>query len=392
MTGEPTWHFQKYEPTHHPLLDDVWKDVHQRKSFAMYRNLMRRAVPFTLDTASTRLVTELATQTTKVPLYRTLARLPYDVVWIEYDYREKVRTQLKIGTRKNPYEPGNEPEKMGYLLERLSETRWRVLSWVQIIVNEENKSVHRILSRSKLVPGEAIIETMPPMFILDTEGAVTGYKTVTRDAALHHAVQNTIDTDEAPCAVAWGLGVDDDSHAFAMHPSLRKSVTIDLPPDWEFLMERDQPRPHERRDLLMAVLPATMREQSGMMRWLCAALASITSAPTILTERKRQGTFRADGRMRDYKVNNVVTLHVPGKRTLTVKHLLSEFRGAKRRMARHQVHGFWRTTTAENCPGDRWQWMYSQRHRQFRWHIFIKDFERGDASLGYVLRNYEVTT
>jgi hypothetical protein len=392
MAGGPSWHFETHGGGHHDFLNDVWKEVYQRKNMSMYRGLMRRAVPFTLDTASTRLVTELATQSEKCDLYRTLARLPYEVVWLEYDYQEKVRTQIKLGTRKDPYSYENEPNKMGYLIERLTETRWRVLSWVSCTITSKNKSIYSVVSRSSLTPGEEVVETMPPAFILDTEGSIQGYRTTVRDPALLHAVQATIDNDDAPCAVAWGLGLPTPGGVFAFHPKLLKSVCIDLPPDWEVLMGRDSPRPHERRDLLQSVLPATMKEQSGLMRWLCAALASITSAPTILTERKKQGTFRADGRMREYKVNQVVTLHIPGKRTITVKHMLSLFRGAKRRMARHQVHGFWRTTTAEVSPGDRWQWMYSQRHREFRWHIWINDFERGDATLGYVLRNYEVTT
>ena len=374
------------------FLNEVYKEVYQRKSLAMYRGLMRRAVPFSLDAASTRLVTELAVDTTKISLYRTLARLPYEAVWLEYDYQEKVRTQIKLGTRTRPFQRDEEPNKMGYLIERLTPTRWRMLSFVRCSVTKDNTDVHRALTRSSLQPGDEIIETMPPMFILDTESSTQGYQTTTRDAALHHAVQHSIDTDDAPCAVAWGIGVEDDKRVFAMLPNLLKTVTIDLPPDWEVTMYRDSPSPHKRRDLLQAVLPATMKEQSGVMRFLCAALASITSAPTILTERKKQGTFRADGRMREYKVNNVVTLHVPGKKTITVKHLLKAFQGAKRRMARHQVHGFWRTTVATDCPGDRWQWLYSQRHRQMRWHIWINDFERGDATLGYVLRNYEVTT
>jgi hypothetical protein len=377
---------------HHSLLDEVYKEVLNNKNFSMYRGLIRRAVPFALDTASTRLVTELASNPDKVGLYRALARLPYDAVWLEYDYREKVNTQIKIGTRNNPYDVDAEPNKMGYLIERLNPTRWRAVAWVSMKVSEKNKSVHNVLNRLNLRPGTEVIETMPPMFILDTEGTISGYKTLTRDASLHHAVQHIIDHDEAPCAIAWGLNMNRDTHEFVLTPSLRKTVCVDLPPDWEALLMRDTQTPHRRRDLLNIVLPATTKEQSGMMRFLCAALASITSAPTILVDRKQPGSFRADGRLRDYRVNTVVTLHVPGKRTITVKHLLAQFSGARRRMARHQVHGFWRTTVAVDCPSERWQWLYSQRHREMRWHIWINDFERGDASLGYVLRNYEVTT
>jgi hypothetical protein len=390
MAGGPSWHFPKVVQS--DFLNDVYREVYQRKPLAVYRHLFRRAVPFTLDAASTRLVTELATIPSKCDLYRHLARLPYDVVWLEYDYVEKVRTQIKLGTRKSPYDPEGEPNRMGYLLERLTETRWRVMSWVSVTVTDRNMSIYAKLNNIPLKSGEEVIETMPPMFILDTEGTIQGYKSICRDPALVHAVQHTIDTDAAPCAVAWGLGASEEQHVWALHPSLINTVCVDLPPDWEYLMGRDSPRPHERRDLLQAVLPAVMKEQSGLMRFLCAALASITSAPTILTERQKPGSFRADGRMRNYKVNSVVTLHIPGKRTLTVKHMISLFRGAKRQMARHQVHGFWRTTTNEVRPGERWQWLYSQRHRELRWHIWINDFERGDASLGYVLRNYEVKT
>ena len=394
MAGGPEWRFTTKGDQisgHHGFLNDAYKEVYQRNTLSMYRGLFRRAVPFSLDTASTRIVTELATQAEKSNLYRTLARLPYEAVWLEYDYLEKVRTQVRLGTRKNPEIEPSEPNKMGYLIERLTETRWRVLSWVSIRVTKDNESVYRKLANANPQIGENIIETMPPMFILDTEGKIDGYHSICRDPALVHAVQSTIDNDDAPCAVAWGLGMPTDGGVFALNEKLHRTVCIDLPPDWEALMKRDSPRPHARRDLLAAVLPATMREQAGMMRWLCAALASITAAPTVLTERKKPGTFRADGRMREYKVNTVVTLHIPGKKTISVKHMLGLFKGAKRRMARHQVHGFWRTTTSGERPGERWQWLYSPRHREMRWTIWINDFERGDAELGYVLRNYEVT-
>ncbi len=66
--------------------------------------------------------------------------------------------------------------------------------------------------------------------------------------------------------------------------------------------------------------------------------------------------------------------------------------GAKRRMARHHVRGFWRTTAGPDRPGERWQWMYSERHREHRWTIWVNEFDRGDAALGYVQRDYQVTT
>jgi hypothetical protein len=395
------------------LLSGVWKQVHLRKAYVPYRHLMHRAVPFSLDTQATELVTELATHASKCELYRTLARLPYDVVWLDYDYKAKVRKQIALGSRENPFNMDTEPYQMGYLLERISETRWRSVSFVRTMVTEQNLKgfESRYAATHNLQVGDSMLETLPPMFILDTEGSVKGYRTVVRDPALVHAVQYMIDNDNAPCAVGWGLKVPDadvgdwiqpqvrpsdailnGQTIYGLSPHLVGSATMDLPPDWEMLISGHRPRPHERRDLMVEIMTEAAKEQSGILRFLSAALASITAAPTVLVERKKQGTFRADGRLRNYKVNQIVSIQIPGRRTTGVRNMLALFKGAKRRMARHQVHGFWRTTQAKESPGDRWEWLYSPRYREFRWHIWINDFERGDAALGYVLRKYEVTS
>lgn len=386
------------------LLNLVWKSAWERKSYSWYRPLLRKAVPFTFDKAATRLITELASKPEKCPLYRTLARLPYEAIWVEYDYVEKVRTQMELGSRskESPYNVSEEPVACGYLIERLSETRWRLSMWTQMLITAENRGtfIKRDLAGLKTNPGDTLLETMPIMMILDTETHIDGYRTLSRDPALTHGLQDLIDTSESPSGLAWGVidkekptTTEDGKPVVHIPQWATRSVCFDLPPDWE---KTFQPlTPHQKRTTVINVFDGVAQEYFGILRWVCAALATINSMePDGLLETKEKrppGSFRASGQLRPYKTNRHITIKLPGRSRPTTKHLLKLFQGAKRRMARHHVRGFWRTTAKQVSPGERWQWLYSARHREMRWIIWVNEFDRGDAALGYVQRDYTVT-
>ena len=113
------------------LLNQFWKASESEKHLGVYKGLVRRARPYTLDAEATELVTELSSGDTikdKLAIYRRLSRLPFEVVWIEFDYLDRFRARQRLGTVQLNETPDDAPEKMGFMLERLTETTWRSTS------------------------------------------------------------------------------------------------------------------------------------------------------------------------------------------------------------------------------------------------------------------------
>lgn len=366
------------------LLNDVWEWVMTAEAFKPYRLAMRKATSFSLDTEATELVTRLASDRTKVPLYRKLARLPYDQVWLDFDYQARVGAQRGLGDRKSAYDPSNEPLRMGYLIERTGETRWKVTSFTQLAVNSDIQHRYLEIMRSKvpLEEGDSVIEVMPPQFILDTENPMTGYKTHIKDQMMAATVQTVMDGGEGLMSgLAWGVTAKDGGEITYKAPAgLEDCVRMDLPPDWENFFKRSSLPPAEKIKGLRMIFADVAAEQAGVLRFICAALATINEVPMSLKEVHTKGSFRASGEMRPFKVNRIVELRLL-KRQQTPKHVLRLFRGAERRMARHQVRGHWRRYWIKDDSG--------QRVMIRKW---LEPFERGDAALGYVLHKYEVKT
>jgi hypothetical protein len=375
------------------MLNHAWKECWRRPPMKAYRDLFRRAVPFNLDDAATELVTELAMKPERLGLYRQLARLPYEVVWIELNHQAQVAAQLAHGSPREAWKLGEEGRRVGYLIERLTETRWRCTYWAQTDITQANMADWRqIVDDKTLEVGDMAVDTFSIAFIVDTEGTTVGYRTQVTDPSLHHAAQAMAD-DGNLGGIAWGIASEvDGRHRPSLHPKDFMTATVDLPPDWELGVLKKAARPHERRELMERLMREGTSQLQGLLRHVCATLATINQAPMSVIESAPQtGSFRADGRLRPFKVNRTVAIRVPGRRN-TVKKVLKLFTGAKRRMARHQVRGFWRTTQLKERPGERWVWMMSPRYNEYRWHIWVNEFERGDAALGWVSHDYEVTT
>jgi hypothetical protein len=363
------------------FLNAVWRESWRHPPFQPYRDLLRRAVPFSLDDDATRLVTALAMDANKTTLYRQLARLPYDVVWLELDHRVQVAEQRRLGSNRGPHLPGEEGDRCGYLIEKLGPTRWRAHYWSLMLVTDKNvEQMRKQTASNALAPDDYIPDSWPTLYVVDTESSVRDYRTRARDPFMRAAMQSVCDSDWGGAA-GWGLGsIDPDERGgwrYDLPTKLHGAATIDLPYDWETGILARHLRPHERRDKLVEVLQATSKELAGTLRHICAALATINEVPLSHKEHAPGGTFRAGGMLRLFKVNRTVTISLP-KAQATPKRVLSLFRGAKRRMARHQVRGHWRRFRHKEDGA--WVW-------QRQW---VEPFERGDAALGYVQHNYLV--
>jgi hypothetical protein len=108
----------------------------------------------------------------------------------------------------------------------------------------------------------------------------------------------------------------------------------------------------------------------GSLRYLWSILSAINDIPTEVQHVTASKGFVARGRYRKFCDHSVITLNVPHKEYQKVAK--KAVAGLHRRA--HMVRGHWRRDYRH--PGGR---------------FWIKEHQRGDASLGFVLHDYKVT-
>lgn len=106
------------------------------------------------------------------------------------------------------------------------------------------------------------------------------------------------------------------------------------------------------------------------LRYLWALLAAINDVPTEYEIVRPSRGYVSQGRYKKYMEHTIIHLKVPHK--VPLKTLAAKTLAIARRRA-HQVRGHWRRNYRK--PGER---------------IWIKEHQRGDASLGFVLHDYSV--
>ncbi len=347
------------------LLNQFWKATETEKHLAPYKGLVRRARPYTLDADATDLVTELASGETvrdKIAIYRRLSRLPFEVVWIEFDYMDRFKARQRLGTVSLTEAPEDAPTKMGFMLERVTETIWRCLTVVYYPKGLTNSG------RSCDVYGA--------VFVVSTEGPVE-FRSWIRDPAMREGVKAI--NDQSGGMLGWGFGVRKNGEDFNVAPpELRDTVAVDLAPSYEPII-----RKVISRDPMMSARQATaqmitdsLNEIKGDLRFVCAGLAMLNEVPTTIRDVQREGTARVGGRLKPFMVNRIVSVAIPKKRG-RVRKVMATLKLAERHMRRHEVAGHWKTVVLKGGERER------------RW---IKNYHRGDASLGYVNQIREVVS
>lgn len=348
------------------LLNQFWKATEREKHLAPYKGLVRRARPYTLDRDATELVTELSSGASineKLSIYRRLSRLPFDVVWIEFDYLDRFHKRQELGTVQDTETPTDAPTKMGFMLERLTDTEWRCMTVVAY--------------RSESTPSGRTCDVFGAVLVVSTEGPVE-FRSWIRNPGMRDGIKAM--NDQHAGMLGWGFGVRKNGVDFNVAPSeLKQTVAVDLPLSYEYIVNH---MVESGRDPLMTARQYTERsimdalnEIKGDLRFVVSSLAMLNEVPITITEARREGTTLVGGRLKPYMVNRVVSVNIPKTRGRTRK-AMSLLRLAERSMRRHEVAGHWKTVTLKGGM------------KETRW---IKNYERGDASLGYVNQIREVT-
>ncbi len=358
------------------LLNEFALEITKRKHLGCYTSLVNRARPYSFDDDAVDFITEIASGYNigdKLSIYRRLGRLPFDVVWFEFDYTARFRALCEHSSLSGPM-PKDAPIRMGWLIQKLTDISWRSVNVV--MYNPD----HTASGRS--------IDTFGIAHVLATEGKLTNFKSVIQDASIRQAVMEMNETDEifngedgvSMCqAIAWGFGKNnlDGSMTISMPRHLDNTNAVDLPKSWEPIIQRvGDGMPSRMIKETKTHMLNSAKEIQGDLRFLVAALATINNAPMIYEDFRRPGTRKIGGNLKPYMVNRIVRIGVPKSRGRVAK-IMKELRLAERAMRRHEVSGYWKNV--RSGPG--------RKTVTKKW---VDSYWRGDASLGFVNQQREV--
>jgi len=293
---------------------------------------------------------------------RAMARLPHRVTWIEFNAKAKA-TRAR-DEYKADLDVDQIPERCGWLIMQhpTLETAYRAVAFSSHTFDEHGRSSYH---------------PQPCIFAYawrSDEGPPPWPKLEVIDKAYRLRNEGDDTTSIPVPAEAWLTGILDytcDSVTTCEAFTRREIV--------ELFMERSQYDP--------------LQEMSSDLRYLWALLATIDRLPTSMAEVRASKGFVAKGSYKRFMDHTTITLKVPTKHYRKV----ASSAIAPCRRKRHMVRGHWRLDrhhpiatlcdhVFQGTPEGHVECTICHGRR-----LFIKEHERGDASLGFVLHDYVVT-
>lgn len=273
---------------------------------------------------------------------RTLARLPHRVTWVEFNMRARIRRAHEAyGV---DLQADNSPEKGGWLFIQHPEIETAFMA-VECLS-------HCLDTRPDQVDlGAPLKEQASPHYIVwfwrTDDGDI---KEAYPDSLIGHLGSNSLGED-VPIAAAL-VGV-------LSYNS--QQVAIDIGP---YISGKTE------NNLYKSAMDQWMKQSASDLRYAWSLLAAINDTPVTVEQVRPSKGFIARGQYRKFLEHNVIRLKVPGR--ITLQTLAGRVMRASRRRA-HQVRGHWRENYRK--PGEK---------------LWIKEHQRGDASLGFVTHDYSV--
>lgn len=365
------------------LLNRFMVRAERVKPFNVYKPLLRGIQAFNLDNETVEVVAEMASGERRhkmIPLYRELARLPFDHVWIEFDYHHLHSWRSERGlTNTLDSEHGlvGVPQQMGFLCERL-------------VKHEEGMRITTVGwmspdARAGLPPDACLFPICHNLTTGRDKVIFAGHRA---DVPGMAEIIDDANRSQLP-VIAWGIDRgDSDLTQWTSNPL---SGTNGVEPEGTYtdlLLAKYGYDEGMRR--IAGSMGHFCNEQRGDLRFVVAALALLNHVPVIYKPHRPKGRMLASNTTRPFLESRVVTIDVPqGRRR--IKMIDKELRNslALQRRKRHRVRGHWRISPTPHGP--RWELYVDPFTLNKRWRIWIADHERGDASLGWVDHIYHVT-
>jgi hypothetical protein len=335
------------------------------KSCFIARDLIRKAKRFSLDDDFVKLAVYRATKAPhKVLPHTNYAALPFPVVFIEHDWFTRVDAQWQQGAMSTKPEKEPAPRRIGYLMHRSNDedpTRWIAHKFIETMPFDDDDVRFPVSPFSCAYGFDA--KGAPPVSAAD-DG------TQWQDWIGKMPRKLT--------QLMWGYdqekfiesGMEADVKALDLMKRMA-CPTID-PIITEPILRNAKEDVHEK---MLERWAADLVESMGDMRFLTTALAMINVVPVSYKHVPATGTYQKRLKNYPYLDHSTITIEAGRRKVITV--VDQAFKKAERARHRaHNVRGFYRTYH-KNTPDEIKVW--------------VKEHVRGDATLGWVRQEYEVT-
>lgn len=344
-------------------------------NFRKRRSQLRAARRFTLDDAFVRESVQVASVQPSVILARAqLANMPYDNIWIEFDQEVRVQMQVALKTSADLSDTSDRGLG-GFLLTRASPTEpsfWTAYGFFSGRDEGSSAFMH---------------------FCCHQFGGM-GHN--------HEANKIISGANDASLRIAftlgWGYAPNHEGYT-ALLPDLM-DVGCTLPDDtltWPTIAANtDSFRMNDVGARAFDAFTTTAIETRGDMRWLITVLAMINHVPVRYTHRPATGRFTRRLNTMDYLDSHVVTIEAGRTKTVNILDRAAKHAEQSRRRA-HEVRGHWMIAEHGNgrpgcshlpISGDGKHALCGKCGAKIVWR---EHHQRGDASLGFVKKEYEVT-
>lgn len=349
------------------LLNNFWRFIENGTGFRQYLPLIKKAVPFSLDEDAARLVAEMTSDPSKVnqiSIYKSLAKLPFEHVWIEFPMQALVKRQNELTGRITAKE--GTTERFAFLLQRgKSGTEEGELIYVSMVSETEENPVLYPITALFWEPGLSSDQLEYAIRILSKN---PDYDTFFKDTN-KWLVQSE--------RLAWGL----QDEFFA---PLANSVLVI--PEAQFLSHVK--RGNYTKKHFSQLLEVGLTESLGFMRLLVATLAVINYVPVKLEPYRMPGKMRLGGNIKPFMSTSIVRIQIPNRKRRirdVERTILAAYKSHRKR---HRVRGHWRVSNKSH--GDHWEMFIDYFSMKIKWRRWINNHERGDATLGWVNQTYVV--
>lgn len=368
------------------------------------RIALRQAKRFQLDADFTReAVRKSAVQPPRMLSYCHLANLPFEKIWLEYPMNARIDAQFAEGS--GPDRQGEERGPAAFLIERIEADR---------------PDRYRITNFGYHTPADGGPDRMDPdspacsaAYVVDLSGllpyltdkeAFKGSLSPAWGLPSQQPSGRLKDVEDRLRGWGWGYGSMDPSGrlAVAISSELTRRGGVCLEGRFFALLVEEAiwldhtSSTDKFGQSILDYFSYDVREGRGTLCFIMTMLAMINVCPVTYVHKPAQGSLRHRLRNIPYLDSHVVTIRAGRRRIETV--VDKAFRsGIARHNKRHGVRGHW--ALAEYGHGGR-ACLHLPVEREDnhalcgscgRLIVWRENYERGDASLGYVNHTYEVT-
>lgn len=427
----PPWSRRAKKHDERSLMDDVHALTFQEKAFSgvrlspATRNVMqtirtqlRRAEKFTLDDDAVRLICRLSHEEDRLEGWSLLARIPYDVVWFEYDGLVKLREFEAMGTLRHKVDPEESVNRFGYLFFRDTRVaddkhaRWIchvfgrtaddgvMPDFVAYVYDPEGDGRAPLRGSNYWQAPTLSLRPGFPRMPFKTQHGPDLKQEVVGECDAELMLTGLMEMQSGTEAIQLENGKYQVTGEFLKGPEwMVPRVAAIVDPWWDTHLGQRQ---ETQRETFHKIMMTSIAENRGHLRWLITMLASINGLPRdIRFHAPRIGRHSVGMHQIPYFGSSTIELTIPREnRLIHARKILDRETHEHRRRRRHGVMGHWRIVERSKVP-----------RGVFCSHIpalvegdlavcekcgllvrYIHNYERGDESLGYVRHNYEVKT